>query len=41
VPKLKNDARAGGARKKLEKKLGRSIVSNNNYINKNEDKRLS
>ncbi len=39
VPKLKADARAGGdiaggARKKLEKRLARSIVSKNNYLPK-------
>ena len=37
MPKLKNDAKAGGdiaggARKKLEKRLGRSIVSQQNYL---------
>ena len=37
VPKLKEDAKAGGgiaggARKQLEKRLGRSIVSQNNYL---------
>jgi len=37
VPKLKSDARAGGniaggARRKLEKRLGRSIVSKNNFL---------
>lgn len=37
VPKLKADAKAGGdiaggARRKLEKRLGRSIVSNENYL---------
>ncbi len=37
VPKLKSDATAGGdiaggARRKLEKRLGRSIVSKNNYL---------
>ena len=36
VPKLKADAKAGGdiaggAREKLEKRLGRSIVSRNNF----------
>ena len=45
VPKLKADAKAGGdiaggARKKLEKRLGRSIVSKKNYLTKSEDKRL-
>jgi len=39
VPKLKEDARAGGeiagnARKQLEKKLGRSIVSKQKFISK-------
>lgn len=39
MPKLKGDAKAGGdiaggARKKLEKKLGRSIVSKQNYLPK-------
>lgn len=39
VPKLKSDAKAGGdiaggARKKLEKRLGRSIVSKKNYLPK-------
>jgi DNA-damage-inducible protein D len=37
VPKLKSDAKAGGdiaggARKKLEKRLGRSVVSGKNYL---------
>ncbi len=37
VPKLKSDAKAGGdiaggARKKLEKRLGRSIISKNNFL---------
>lgn len=45
TPKLRKDARAGGniageARKKLEKKLGRSIVSKKNYL-KNMDKTIS
>lgn len=39
VPKLKSDAKAGGgiaggARRKLEKRLGRSIVSKKNYLPK-------
>ena len=39
MPKLKSDAKAGGdiaggARKKLEKRLGRSIVSKTNYLPK-------
>ncbi|MFA5936291.1 MAG: Bro-N domain-containing protein [Candidatus Paceibacterota bacterium] len=37
IPKLKSDARAGGsiaggARKKLEKRLGRSIITKNNFL---------
>ena len=44
VVKLKNDAKvggdiAGGARKQLEKKLGRSIVSKRNFIKKTQDKK--
>jgi len=47
VPKLKSDAKAGGdiaggARRKLEKKLGKSIVSKENYLKKPEkQKRLT
>ena len=46
VPKLKADAKAGGdiaggARKKLEKRLGRSVVSNKNFLNKSEDGKIS
>ena len=42
VPKLKKDAKeggdiAGGARKKLEKRLKRSIVSKKNYLPKKEN----
>jgi len=42
--KLKSDAKAGGgiaggARKQLEKRLGRSIVSKRNYLKKPEDKK--
>jgi hypothetical protein len=46
VPKLKADAKAGGdiaggARKKLEKRLGRSVVSGKNYLHEPENvKRL-
>lgn len=45
VKKLKADAKAGGAiaggaRKKLEKRLGRAIVSKDNYLNKRENKKL-
>lgn len=41
VPKLKSDARAGGsiaggARKKLEKRLGRSVISRKNYLKNQE-----
>jgi len=41
IPKLKNDAEvggniAGGARKQLEKKLGKSIVSKQNYLSNNQ-----
>src|SRR3989338_3250260 len=44
IPKLKSDARAGGniaggARKKLEERLGRSVVSKKNYLQKPEDKK--
>jgi hypothetical protein len=43
--KLKSDAKAGGgiaavARKKLEKRLGRSVVSKKNFFKKPEDKKL-
>lgn len=39
MPKLKDDAKvggdiAGGARKKLEKRLGRSVISKKNYLKK-------
>lgn len=46
MPKLKSDAKtggdiAGGARRKLEKRLGRSIISKENYLKKPEShKRL-
>lgn len=45
VPKLRSDARAGGdiaggARKKLEERLGRPVVPKRNYLKKREDKRL-
>ncbi len=44
VPKLKVDARRGGkiagvARKELEKELGRSVVSNQNYLPGNKQKK--
>ncbi|MDD5527721.1 MAG: Bro-N domain-containing protein [Patescibacteria group bacterium] len=46
VPKLKADAKsggdiAGGARKKLEKRLGRSVVSKNNFKPLGDRKKLS
>jgi hypothetical protein len=46
VPKLKTDAKdggniAGGARKKLEKRLGKSVVSRKNYLKQTEDKKLA
>ncbi len=45
LPKLKSDAQAGGdiaavARKKLEKRLGRSVVSRKNFLEKPENKSL-
>ncbi|MFZ2202475.1 MAG: Bro-N domain-containing protein [Microgenomates group bacterium] len=45
VPKLKNDAKeggeiAGGARRKLEKRLGRSLVSNQNFLPAQKSKKL-
>ena len=45
APKLKADARAGGdiaggARKKLEKRLGKSIVSQKNFLKKPEKKKF-
>ncbi len=44
VPKLKADAKAGGdiaggARKKLEERLGRSVVTKQNYVKNPEDKK--
>ena len=44
VPKLKNDAKSGGkiagdARKALEKKLGRSVVSPENYLKQPESQK--
>jgi len=44
VPKLRKDAKAGGdiaggARKKLEKRLKRSIVSKENYLDKPESQK--
>lgn len=45
VVKLKSDAKAGGdiaggARKNLEKRLGRSILSNKNFLKKQESKKI-
>jgi hypothetical protein len=45
MPKLKIDAKEGGgiagdAKKKLEKRLGRTITSRENYLKKSENKRL-
>jgi hypothetical protein len=45
VPKLRADSKAGGdiaggARKKLEKRLGKSVVSKNNYLKNPQNKRL-
>ncbi|MEK7189678.1 MAG: phage antirepressor protein, partial [Patescibacteria group bacterium] len=46
IGKLKADAQAGGdiaggARKKLEGRLGRSVVSKKNFLQKPQNKRLS
>jgi hypothetical protein len=46
IPKLKSDAKAGGkiagdARKQLEKRLGRSVVSKKNYLKAPESKKIS
>ena len=45
MPKLKADAKAGGdiaggARKKLEKRLGKSVVAKENYLPRSKDKKL-
>jgi len=45
IPKLKKDAQeggniAGGAKKKLEKRLGKPISSKENYLKKPQDKKL-
>lgn len=42
IPKLKADAKSGGdiadgARKKMEERHGRSVVSKNNFLQKPED----
>jgi len=44
LPKHKSDAKAGGdiaggARKQLEKRLGRSIVSKNNFLKKRQNQK--
>lgn len=45
VPRLKDDARVGGqiagsARKQIERKLGRSVVSKNNFLSNKKSKRI-
>jgi len=45
VPRLKDDARVGGqiagsARKQIERRIGRSVVSKNNFLKNREIKRL-
>lgn len=45
MPRLKDDARAGGqiagtARKQIEKKIGRSVVSNKNFLYNKDKKKL-
>jgi DNA-damage-inducible protein D len=45
VPRLKDDARVGGqiagsARKQIERKLGRSVVSKKNFLKSGENKKL-
>jgi len=45
VPKLKRDAKRGGniagvSRKQLEKELGRTVISNKNFLRSSEPKRL-
>jgi hypothetical protein len=45
MPKLKSDSKAGGniaggARKKLEKRIGKPISSKKNYLKKSQDKKL-
>jgi hypothetical protein len=46
IPKLKKDAKDGGAiagdaRKNLEKRLGRSIVSSKNFVQQSQRKKLT
>ncbi|MFH1098859.1 MAG: phage antirepressor protein [Candidatus Uhrbacteria bacterium] len=45
IPRLKDDARAGGqiagtARKQIERKIGRSVVSENNFLHHKNKKKL-
>lgn len=45
MPKLKDDARVGGsiagsARKQIERKIGRSVISKNNFLGRNNKKEL-
>jgi hypothetical protein len=45
IPRLKDDARVGGAiagtaRKQIERKLGKSIVSENNFLKPKKDKKI-
>ena len=45
VPMLKEDARTGGqiagsARKQIERKLGRSVVSETNFLRSNNEKKI-
>ncbi|KKQ36332.1 MAG: hypothetical protein US54_C0072G0006, partial [Candidatus Roizmanbacteria bacterium GW2011_GWA2_37_7] len=45
IPKLKKDAREGGeiagvARRKLEKRLGRPVVSKSNFLPNRQNKKL-
>ena len=45
VPRLKDDARVGGsiagsARKQIEKRIGKSVVSKNNFLKNSERKKL-
>ncbi len=45
LPRLKDDARASGqiagtARKQIERKIGRSVVSKNNFLQTKDTKKL-
>ncbi|MBU4484004.1 hypothetical protein KKA47_01130 [bacterium] len=45
MPKLQHDAKrggdiAGGARRKLEKEIKRPVISNKNFLNEPENRRL-